>query len=76
TNKIVDNLDCAIDRIRNYVAPLNGKRLGRKTPCVLTGKCSLCNSPDCMCNTTVISHHPTKLQQNVYIIIVDQQLGY
>lgn len=76
TNKIVDNLDSAIDRIRNYVAPLNAKRLGRNTPCAIDQKCNYCNSVDCICNATVISHHPTRFQKNVYAIIIDQTLGY
>lgn len=75
-NKIVPSIDSAIDRIRNYVAPLNAKRLNRNTPCRHTGKCNFCNSPECMCNATVIAHHPTKHQKNVYVIIVNETLGY
>lgn len=75
-NKICADLDSAIDRVRNVASPLNTKRLNRKTPCAITGKCSYCNSPDCICNTTVISHHPTTKQENVYVIIINKELGY
>lgn len=75
-NKICTDLDSAIDRIRNIASPLNTRRLNRKTPCAVTGKCSYCNSPDCICNTTVISHHPTTKQENVYVIIINKELGY
>ena len=74
-NKIVNNIDDAIDRIRNYSAPKNARRLQRNTPCAITGKCEYCNSSDCICNTTVISHHPTKLQKQVYVIIIKEELG-
>lgn len=75
-NKICDNLDSAIDRVRNVASPLNTRRLNRKTPCAITGKCTYCNSPDCICNTTVISHHPTTKQEKVYVIIINTELGY
>ena len=36
-NKIVKNQEEAIERIRNIAAPMNAKRLNKKTPCVETG---------------------------------------
>lgn len=74
-NKIVDNIEEGINRVRNIAAPPNAVRLGRKTPCAVTGKCSYCNTPDCMCNATVIQHHPMK-NENFHIIIVNEKLGY
>lgn len=74
-NKLVENFDQAIDRIRNYTAPLNAIRLNRNTPCKTTGKCNYCNSPDCMCNNTLIMHHPSTGKM-VYVILVNEQLGY
>lgn len=74
-NKIVADLDAAINRIRNYAAPLNAKRLGRNVPCVKTGKCSDCPAPECICNVTTIVHHPTKYQTSVHIVLVDETLG-
>ena len=38
-NKVTDNLHEAIDRARNVAAPLNAKRLNKKTPCVIDLKC-------------------------------------
>ena len=75
-NKIVDTLDEAIDRVRNHACPLNARRLNKNTPCAITGKCSMCNSADCICNVTTIVHHPTRLQAQVHLIIVPEQLGY
>ncbi len=44
-NKIVKNLDAAIDRIRNYAAPVNHKRLNAKVPCLEGSDCDVCPVP-------------------------------
>lgn len=75
TNKIVDSIEDGIERTRNVAAPKNCVKLNKKTPCSVTGICSHCNSPDTICKATVIQHHPTT-GKNVYIIIVNQNLGY
>lgn len=74
-NKIVEDLEAAIWRVRNVAAPPNAVRLSRKTPCATTGKCSDCYCPDCMCNATLIQHHPTKGVRFV-IILINQNLGF
>lgn len=76
TNKISEDLASAIDRARNVAAPLNAKRFNKNTPCVTGGQCCQCDSDDCICNATLISHHPTRLQENVYVIIIGETLGY
>ncbi len=76
TNKITKDLDSAIYRVRNVAAPLNTRRLGRNTPCATSGECCYCDSPDCICNATLISHHPTKFQEKVYVVIINESLGY
>ena len=75
-NKITPDLQSAIDRVRNVAAPPNAKRLNKNTPCAKVGKCCLCNSPDCICNATLITHHPTRYQENVYVVIIGESLGY
>ena len=75
-NKIVKDLDAAIDRIRNYTCHLNAVRLGKSTPCAITGKCGNCTGKECMCNVTTIVHHPTRYQEKVYILLIDEELGY
>jgi len=45
-NKMVKDLEAAEKRVREWAAPQNAKRLGKKTPCVETGVCSDCSSPD------------------------------
>lgn len=75
-NKIVRDFDAAIDRIRNYTCHLNAVRLNKKTPCAVTGKCGDCTGKECMCNVTTIVHHPTRYQENVYVLLIDEDLGY
>ena len=75
-NKITKDVTSAINRIRNYAAPKNCVRLKKNTPCATLGRCVNCNSDDCICNTTVISHHPTSKQDHVYVIIINEELGY
>lgn len=75
-NKIASDLTSAIDRARNVAAPPNARRFNKNTPCTTSGQCCLCDSDDCICNATLISHHPTRLQENVYVIIIDETLGY
>ena len=74
-NKLVDTLDEAFARIRNVSSPLNAKRLNLKTPCALTGKCTDCNSPDRMCNITVILEKKPNLT-DITIVLVGDKLGY
>ncbi len=54
-NKLVADLDEAMFRIKNYVAPINSMRLDKKTPCVKTSYCEECKSPDRICNTWTIT---------------------
>jgi L-lactate utilization protein LutB len=74
-NKIVDTLDDAYARIRNIVAPLNGRRLSYKTPCALAGKCADCKTDERMCNITVIMDRKPRLT-DITVILVGEELGY
>lgn len=74
-NKITDDIQSGIERTRNVASPPNCVRLGKKTPCAVTGVCSYCNSPDTICKATVIQHHPTT-DSTVYIVLINENLGY
>ena len=54
-NKIVPDIDTAMERIKNYVAPTNAMRLDMKTPCVKTGECSECKASARICNSWTIT---------------------
>ena len=76
SNKIVDGgIDAAIARIHREACPPNAKRLGKKTPCALTGVCNDCSSPERMCKVTAIfDRRPTGTP--TLVILVDAPLGY
>ena len=67
-NKLTPNLHAAIARAKNVASPLNARRFGKQTPCVLTEpmRCHDCDCPDRICRTmeldpkyaTVIVQHP------------------
>ena len=73
-NKIVKDLEAAEKRVREWAAPQNAKRLNRKTPCVETGVCSDCSSPDRICNIYVtLAKKPARTE--VIVILVGENLG-
>lgn len=75
TNKIVKDMEEARKRVWNHVAPMNAKRLGRKTPCAETGVCSDCNSPERICNIGVeILKKPSRT--DVVVLLVEEPLGF
>ena len=73
-NKIVGNIDEAIYRIKNVIAPTHAKQRGRKTPCAKTSKCTDCSSQDRICNVTV-TLEKTPSYTELSIIIINQDLG-
>lgn len=74
-NKITPNLAFAQERIRHFVAPTNAKRIGRKTPCAVTGRCEDCASPERICNATVVIHKQAN-PQRMHLVLVGGELGY
>jgi hypothetical protein len=73
-NKIVGDLDEAMFRIKNYVAPTNAMRLDKKTPCVKTSYCEECKSPDRICNTWTITEKSFP-KGRVKIVLINEDLG-
>ncbi len=73
-NKIEKDLESAIKRIKNYVAPKNSKEHNYNTPCAYTGVCNDCSSKDRICRTTVIYHKRPK-QTPTTIMLVNEELG-
>jgi len=74
-NKLVNNLDSAIDRVRNKAAPLNAMRLKINTPCVETGICSDCNSNERICAALLILLEKTKHIEHFVVILVNEEMG-
>lgn len=75
-NKLVEGgVDAAIARIRRCACPPNCRRLGKRTPCALTGVCADCDSPDRICKVIAIfERRPTATP--TLVILVDEDLGY
>lgn len=45
TNKLTDTLEEAVHRARQIAAPLDAKRLDKRTPCAKLGRCVDCSHP-------------------------------
>lgn len=73
-NKIVPDIDTAMERIKNYVAPTNAMRLDMKTPCVKTGECSECKASARICNSWTITQKSFP-QKRVKIVLINEDLG-
>ena len=75
-NKVAPDFEAALHRARNVAAPLNAKRLNRKTPCaVKADRCYDCKSPDRICrNLSVLWTKPAGAHYTV--VLIDEELGY
>lgn len=74
-NKIVKNVEEAIKRVKEVVAPANTVRLNKNTPCIKTGYCMSCMSSNRICNEyTLIKRQGMK--GRIKVIIVGKELGY
>jgi hypothetical protein len=73
-NKIVRNVDEAIERIKHVIAPYHGMTMKIQAPCAVDGKCTDCKSPGRICNvTTIIEKKPRRTE--FAIVLVGQDLG-
>ena len=76
-NKIAPDYDAALFRARNVAAPLNARRLDRKTPCAQGKelKCYNCASPERICRAlTVLWTKPGGADYE--IVLIDEPMGY
>ena len=74
-NKIVEDVQKGIERIKNVAAPLNARRLNIDVPCAKVGKCVDCNSPNRICRVLVI-HERKPTSTDILIILVGEELGF
>lgn len=73
-NKIVPDIPTAMDRVKNYTAPLNAKRFNYPVPCAVTGKCIDCRQKERICNAWSIiekSYPPGRIK----VILINKDLG-
>jgi hypothetical protein len=74
-NKIVEDVQEGIKRVKNVAAPINAKRLNIDVPCAKLGKCVDCNSPNRICRVVVIHERRPSLT-DILVILVGEELGY
>lgn len=83
-NKIVRDVNEALERIRGFAAPMNAKRHNLKhyrpevgeLPCVRTGSCVDCNHDWRMCNYTVIIEGAIiEHKGRINVVLVGEGLG-
>ncbi|HHY65143.1 MAG TPA: lactate utilization protein [Clostridiaceae bacterium] len=74
-NKIVRDINEAVERVRRIAAPANCTRLDTGTPCIKTGYCVNCRSEGRICcSYTVLGYQRQK--DRIKVIIVGEDLGY
>lgn len=74
-NKLVPDIEAALQRIREVAAPANAARYNLETPCVKKGQCQDCSKPARICRiTTIISRRPMITDFKVFII--GESLGF
>jgi len=74
-NKLVPDVNAAIERVRQVAAPLDAKRLGKNTPCVALGRCVDCRHSQRICNSFVLITGQFAAGR-IKVIIVNESLGY
>ena len=73
-NKIVKDINEAIYRVENFAAPANAKRLDKKTPCTVTGKCMNCSSPERICREYTVIRKP--VPNRIFVLLLNEEYGY
>ena len=74
-NKIVENDERAIARVREIAAPKNGVRLGLDTPCAKVGHCVDCMHDQRMCASYVFLGKQ-RTPGRIKVVLVEETLGY
>jgi len=83
-NKIVKDVDEAMERIHQVAAPMNAKRHYLKhhydelgdLPCVRTGRCVDCNHDWRICRyTVIIEGTPARYKERINVVLVGEELG-
>lgn len=74
-HKIVKDDADAIQRNREISGPTNCMRLNLKTPCVYTGTCSDCISPDRICSAYAFIRYQRE-KDRIHVIFIDDAYGY
>jgi L-lactate utilization protein LutB len=76
-NKVVPDLTAALDRIRNTAAVEECRKLGKRTPCTVTGRCDndACRGPDRQCGKILIIENE-KIAGRITVVLIGESLGF
>ena len=74
-NKITPDLESAMARVKHYAAPINSMRINYQNPCVETGLCADCRSPQRICNMWSIIEGQM-IKGRIHVKLVGENLGY
>jgi hypothetical protein len=74
-NKLCQDVDSAMRRVKEYAAPVNSMRLDRKTPCVKTLKCEDCSSPERICNSWLITEKSMP-KGRIKVVLLEESWGF
>ena len=74
-NKFAKTREDALNRVHNMASSPNCVRLGKKTPCSVTGLCGDCQGADCICCQEVITRR-SMVPGRIRIVLVGEELGY
>lgn len=74
-NKIVNNINEAIERVRQIAAPRDAKRLNKETLCTKLDRCIDCKHPQRICNSFVVIARQFD-SERIKVIIINEELGY
>ena len=77
-NKVVPTFEEALWRARNIAAPLNARRLARKTPCAKGEelRCYDCKSPERICNGLSVLWRPLGGVKETIVLLIEEDLGF
>ena len=74
-NKVAPDIESAMARVKHYAAPVNNIRYGLKNPCVETGLCTDCKTPQRICNMwSIVEGH--MIQNRIHVKLIGENLGY
>ncbi|MDR2077290.1 MAG: lactate utilization protein [Desulfovibrio sp.] len=74
-NKICASVEEAVTRVRTVASPMNSLRLRRDTPCVKTGVCMDCKSPDRICSVWTLTEKCFP-RERIHIQIINAEAGF
>lgn len=74
-NKVAQDEESAIARVRGTAAPINAQRFDIATPCHKTGKCADCKSPDSICCTLTVTRL-CRPAGRIHVILFGEEYGY